>query len=206
MNLKLFFFAVFLTVVLLPTHSFACACCAERGHYSINVSKPDKFVLGELQNIDFSTANLYTDAGYPDTIKGISPLNDKFSVDAMLSGANWKFEFKDNQAKSGVLNLTTPISMVSYMVDLEPSDVETPSMVTLYKEWRFKYNIKSAAGIFKNGYAPKTEYFLVLQGRGNACTSAADFTHWRLEVTGRNAAYAFFGKLKTENSNTANTK
>ena len=70
------FLAIF---VFLTTEIFACACCAERGHYSINVSKPDDFVLNTLKQLEFSSVNLFTDAGYPDSIKGIKPLKDDFS-------------------------------------------------------------------------------------------------------------------------------
>jgi hypothetical protein len=37
----------------------------------------------------------------------------------------------------------------------------------------------------------------VLQGRGNSCDTAEDFTHWRLKITGNKADYAFYGELST---------
>jgi len=89
-----------------------------------------------------------------------------------------------------------PLSMVAFAADIHDknSDADNPS---LYKEWRFKYRVQSANGVFQKGFAPATQYFLVLQGRGNACTQAADFTDWRLEITGRQASYAFYGKLNS---------
>ncbi len=145
----------------------------------------------------FQTAELYTDAGYPETIKGISPLNTSFSVAGLLNGNAWAFDFKDDKQKAGKLDLTKPLSMVEYMVDLPDANVE--GEVKLYKEWRFEYRVQNATGIFKNGFAPSSEYFLVLQGYGNVCTSAADFTKWRLEISGRKAEFSFFGNLSASN-------
>ncbi|HSK73862.1 MAG TPA: hypothetical protein VK892_19345, partial [Pyrinomonadaceae bacterium] len=54
-------------------------------------------------------------------------------------------------------------------------------------------------GIFKSSIIKPTTYFLVFQGRGNNCDDVLDFTHWRLEINGRNADYAFFGKLSSGN-------
>ena len=55
---------------------------------------------------------------------------------------------------------------------------------------------KPAAGFGAGtGTAAPPRYSLVLQGRGNGCQSAEDFTHWRLKVTGRKADYAFYGEL-----------
>lgn len=177
---------------------FFCACCAERGHYSITTKKPDQYALGELKKLKFSQARLYTDAGYPETIKGISPLSDSYTATGTLSGNLWKFIFKDDKAKSGTLNLAKPVSMVEFMVDQTPLAGESAGEPVLYKEWRFKYNVSGGNGFFQSGIAPKTEYFLVLQGKGNVCTSADQFENWRLQVTGAKAAYAFFGKLSAE--------
>ena len=187
-------FCLFLILWFFPSSAFACACCAERGHYSIRTAKPSADEMKELQKLKFQTAELYTDAGYPDTIKGISPLNESFSVTGLLNGGAWTFDFKDDQQKTGKLNLTKPLSMVEYMVDL-PTPEKPEGEVKLYKEWRFKYRVQNATGIFKTGFAPTNEYFLVLQGYGNVCTSAADFTKWHLEVTGKKAELSFFGKL-----------
>lgn len=64
----------------------------------------------------------------------------------------------------------------------------------LYKEWRFQGAVKGD-GVFNHGLMAPAKYFLVFQGRGNNCDNAEDFTHWRLEITGRKARYAFYGAL-----------
>ena len=85
--------------------------------------------------------------------------------------------------------------MVSFKVDTHENDnAESGLGPVLYKEWRFEGTV-SGTGIFKTGMAPMTKYFLVFQGRGNLCDSAGDFTDWRLEITGKKASYAFYGKI-----------
>jgi len=183
------------SMTLFPSNALACACCAERGAYSIRTSKPSALELDQLKRIQFATANLYTTAGDPDDIKGISSLGENYSPSGLLQSNSWKFNLRDETGKAGTLNLTKPLSMVAYMVDTHDGD--GAGEVVLYKEWRFKYRVQSGTGIFQTGIAPATEYFLVLQGRGNMCTQAEDFKNWRLEITGKKASYAFFGGLKS---------
>jgi hypothetical protein len=191
-------FCLFLMLCSFTSNAFACACCAERGFYSIRTAKPSDYQLKELARLKFQNAELYTDAGYPDTVKGINISGETFSVEALLSGKSWMFNFKDDQQKTGKLDLMKPLSMVEYMVEL-PTAEETAGEVKLYKEWRFKYRVQNATGIFKNGFVPANEYFLVLQGYGNVCSSAEDFTKWHLEVSGKKAGFSFFGNLSARN-------
>ena len=184
-----------LIVWFFPSSAFACACCAERGHYSIRTAKPSDDELEELRKVKFQNAELYNPSGENDAIKGISPLNGSFSVASMWNNGAWTFNFTDDRQKTGKLNLAKPLSMVEYMVDLPNANSDSSGAVKLYKEWRFKYRVQNATGIFKNGFAPSTEYFLVLQGYGNACTSAEDFKQWRLEISGKKADFTFFGNL-----------
>lgn len=185
-----------LCILAVPFNIFACACCADAGTYSISTKKPGSFEFAELEKIKFGTANLFTNAAYPDNLKGIGSTNENYSLDGSLQSNLWKLNFKEEQNKSGTLNLTKPISMVAFIADLHDSK-DNELNISLYKEWRFKYRVQSGTGIFQKGIAPATEYFLVLQGRGNACTQAEDFTHWHLEITGKKADYAFYGKLSS---------
>ena len=188
----LYFLAIF---VFLTSEIFACACCAERGHYSIDVSKPDAFVVDTIKQLKFSSVNLFTDAGFPDSITGIKPLNENFSsIEADFGSDVWDFTFRNAGNEIGKLSLAKPVSMVSYMVDLEAAD-EEKSMVSLYKESRFKYKVLSATGIFKDGVDKNTDYFLVFRGYGNLCTDPSTFTKYRLEVSGKKASYSFFGSV-----------
>lgn len=192
----LFLFNLLLLIWLLPSSAYACACCVEPGHYSIRTAKPQDYEIKELKKIKFQTAELYMTEAGEDGIKGINPLGENFIVSGLMSGAVWSFSFKDNNQKSGRLDLTKPVSMVEFMVDL-PSKEKRQGETQVYKEWRFKYRLQNANGIFKNAFAPATEYFLVLQGYGNGCTSAEDFTKYHLEITGKKADFTFFGNVGT---------
>lgn len=192
----LFLFAFFANIFIFPSEAFACACCVDPGFYSISTKKPENYELDELKKIQFKTANLYTSAAGEDNIKGINSIGESYSLNGTLQNNLWKFNFKDDKGKAGTLSLSKPISMVAFMADIHDQK-EGAGETSVYKEWRFKYRVQSGTGIFQTGFAPATEYFLVLQGRGNGCTQAEDFTHWRLEITGKKASYAFFGELKS---------
>ena len=196
---KTIFFTFFAALIFLsfPLNVFACACCAEPGDYSINVKKPEKFELNELRKIRFATANLFTNAAGEDNIKGISPLGENYSLNGLFQSGAWKLNLKDDKGKIGTLVLPVSASVVAFAADIHDGKQAGGGGPLLYKEWRFKYRVQSGTGIFQTGIAPATEYFLVFQGRGNACTQAEDFTHWRLEITGRKASYAFYGELSS---------
>ncbi len=193
---SLFFVAFIALGLFFPTNAFACACCAEDGAYSISAKKPEKLELDELRKIRFANANLFMTAG-EDNILGINPIGESYSLNGLLQSNAWKFNFKDDKGKIGALNLMFPTSMVSYMADIHDGKQGGGGGPRLYKEWRFKSKVQSGTGIFQKGFAPATEYFLVLQGRGNNCTQAEDFTNWRLEITGKKSNYAFYGALSS---------
>jgi hypothetical protein len=188
----LFVFAA--AVLIFPSDALACACCADAGTYSIGVRKPSNSEFNELKKLNFGATNLFTTPGYPDDVKGISSLGDNYSSTGSFQNNLWKFNITGEAGESGTLNLLKPTSMVDFKADLHDS-ANGGNEPVLYKEWRFKSRVQSGTGIFQKGIAPATEYFLILQGRGNNCTQAEDFTHWRLEITGKKASYAFFGKL-----------
>jgi len=188
-----------LVLLSLPYNLLACACCAEPGTYSISTSKSDPTTLEMLGDMKFNkNATLYTDAAGFDDMKGITFNQeltdaDQFDLVTAFVAKTWKFTFKTQDGKTGVLTLPIPAQMLSFKVDLH--DKEPNIDPSLYKEFRFKGTAANGTGIFKGGIIKPTSYFLVFQGRGNNCDNASDFTHWRLEVTGRKSDYAFFGKM-----------
>lgn len=192
----LLFAVAFASLFAFQINVLACACCAEKGAYSISYQQPDAYILDEIAKLKFdSTATLYSDAGGEDSIKGLSIIPESYAYDfyGLMSKKTWKMTFKTG-TKSGVLTLPMPTKMLSYKVDLHEND-EIQADPTLYKEWRFE-GTTAGTGIFASGIVAPTKYFLVLQGRGNICDNASDYTHWRLEITGKKAGYAFYGKLK----------
>lgn len=209
MKSKLFLFAALLSIAaLFPTDAFACACCAESGHYSIRTSKPEEFQLNILQKMKFNkTAGLYlTVAGF-ELVKGLSVIEQEMFTDSwtaepgaigfssIFAAKTWKLNFKTPKGKIGVLTLPTPAQMVNFSVDIHDGKSIGAGGPLLYKEWRFKGNVQSGTGFLQAGIAKPTTYFLVFQGRGNGCDDVTNFTDWHLEINGAKAKYEFFGEL-----------
>lgn len=205
------FFPIFALVLLLFVQSavFACACCAEPGTYSIWTGKPDAYYLSVIRDIEFDKpADLYmTEAGF-ESIRGLDQIRKEYEADnwtalshfdlaASFTNKLWRFNLKTPKGNAGTLVLPMPTQMLTYKVDIHDEE-NRPNGPLLYKEFRFKGNVSSASGFTRPGFARGTTYFLVFQGRGNGCDNASDFTHWRLEIEGSRADYAFFGKLDSE--------
>lgn len=121
---------------------------------------------------------------------------DRYSLTAALSGNLWKLSLRDGN-KLGTLNLTLPPKMLSYVVDTHDGKKSPGGGPVLYKEWR--YEGRATGTGFLRSPSPTT-YFLVLQGRGNRCDNAEDFSHWRLEIRSPKAKYAFYGELVRSNA------
>ncbi len=64
----------------------------------------------------------------------------------------------------------------------------------LYKEWKLTGEV-TGTGAFSATNGVKQSLTLILQGRGNSCTSAVDFTHWTLVMEGPKGRYSLFGEL-----------
>ncbi len=209
--MKRLFLTLFAVVWLmsLTNNALACACCAELGTYSIWTGKTDKYVSDLLSEIKFGrTATLYmTEAGF-DSIKGLGAIQAEYdSTSWTAAGGNfdlvgeftnktWKFTLKTPSGKTGTIVLPMPTQLVKFKVDIHDTPEDTNTI--LYKEFRFKGNVRSGAGFLKSSIVQPTTYFLVFQGRGNGCDNAEDFTHWHLEIDGKNAKYEFNGKLNLD--------
>jgi hypothetical protein len=187
-------------ILTLPAFVLACACCAEPGSYFLTTRKPSTYDIGLLKEMDFGRdAQLYmTEAGF-DMIKGLGDIenesDDAFNLVDSFTGNLWKIEIRTKGGKRGVLTLPLPAQMVTFKVDIHDEPADKPNGPSLYKEFRFKGSVSGGTGIFRSSIAKPATYFLVFQGRGNGCDNASDFTHWRLEIDGARAKYAFFGDL-----------
>ncbi len=207
-----FAFCVLCLLLALQNNVFACACCAETGTYSIWTGKADGYYLDVVNGIKFDQkAYLYmTEAGF-DSLKGLSEIQKDFESDSWTasSGAfdltgsyaakSWKLNFKTPTGKTGTLNLPVPAQMLTFKVDIHDGKTSGGGGPLLYKEFRFKGNVGTGSGFFQKGIVKPTTYFLVFKGRGNGCDNPEDFTHWYLEINGKNAEYEFFGKLDSAN-------
>lgn len=56
---------------------------------------------------------------------------------------------------------------------------------------------RTRPSLFRPGIAPRQLLTLIVQGAGNNCTSANDFSHWMLVMQGPKANYTLFGDLLT---------
>lgn len=191
----LFSLMLLASLLLLPSRVLACACCAEEGQYRIGFSKPSAYDLSLMKRMRFgNTAHLFiTAAGLDEDAKGLSHPAKTYSLTGSLVGNVWKLAFRD-ETNSGTLNLPLPAKMLSYRADIHDGQTSGGGGPLLYKEWRYEGQV-NGTGFFQAGIVAPTKYFLVLQGRSNNCDNAEDFTHWRLEITGRKAGYAFYGEL-----------
>lgn len=186
---------VLVSLLSLPSRVLACACCSNTGDYHIGFGKPSEYEFSLMQQVRFGgTAHLYlTEADLEDSAKGLAHRAESYSVKGSLVGNVWKLEFRDG-SNSGTLSLPFPAKVLSYTADIRDGQTSPGGGPLLYKEWRFEGNV-NGTGFFRAGIVAPTKYFLVLQGRGNACQSAEDFSHWRLNITGKKADYAFYGEL-----------
>jgi hypothetical protein len=192
---SLFSLALLAGLLLPPGRAWACACCSNTGDYYVSSGRPSEYELSIVRQIRFGrTAHLYlTEADLEETAQGLAHRAESYALGGSLVGGVWKLAFRDGK-QTGTLSLPLPARMTSYTADIRDGRTSPGGGPLLYKEWRFEGRV-SGTGFFRAGVAAPTRYLLVLQGRGNGCQDAGDFTHWRLQINGRKARYAFYGEL-----------
>src|SRR5205823_7671594 len=92
----LFSVAMWVSLLLLPSRVWACACCAHPGEYQINFVKPDACKLSGMARMRFGTrAYLVTGAAEPDdATKGLAHPADTYSLSGSLGGNMWRLLFR----------------------------------------------------------------------------------------------------------------
>jgi hypothetical protein len=173
----------------------ACACCTNTGqrHDAVETLTPER--LDEIGRLRFGlTARLFTGEAEPADIQGIKEPSSRYDLRVLREGARWVFTFRDTNGRSGTLALALPKSIS--VLEVDPRRGERPGGTgpTLYKEWKLTARA-AGTGIFTPGMGGEARMTLVLQGHGNSCVGAADFTHWTLAVSGPAARYHLFGEL-----------
>ena len=178
--------AVLLTgLFVLPAQALACACCSDENEYGISFRRPTAHERVLLSDIKFGGS---ANRGGGTASDG----QETFQMAGGMAGNAWKLNFRDG-AKMGTLTLTSPMKMLSYVVDTHDGQTSPGGGPRLYKEWRFEGRA-NATGFLRDGSVP-TNYFLVFQGHGNRCDNAEDFSHWRLELKGPRTKYTLTGEL-----------
>lgn len=172
--------------------ALACACCSDPGTRVESIVKVTEFYRAQITGLEFGPeAELYlTDAG-EDTVKGISVVEEKYRLTVALDQKQWRFAFRTKDGKIGTLTLPVPAKVGTFAIDPRDGRKSGGGGPLLYKEWRWE-GVPKVEGIFLKG---AQHYSLVFQGHGNRCDDSSDFSHWRLEVTGKNVSYALFGSF-----------
>jgi hypothetical protein len=184
-----------LLAVATKDRALACACCTDPGQRNVNTIAFDSSQRAEIGRLKFAKpARLFVGPGGLEVIKGIKNPSEQYAVSFTFGQQRALFGFRDQQGRSGRLALTLPSKMNIFEVDPRdgPDGGTEPS---LYKEWKFTGKV-SGSGIFEPGNGPNQLLTLIVQGRGNSCTSSSDFTHWTLVMQGPKANYHFFGDLQ----------
>lgn len=199
-------FGVIVTLSLLSGNILACACCAEPGMRSEYTAKADSYIRDLVKEIKFDReTNLFiTEAGF-DNITGIDPIRKEdeqlggplvaFSTMGSFSAKGWQITLKSGKGLIATYTLSMPLRYTEFKVDIHDRK-EMPLGPWLYKELRFK-GLVTASGFAKAGVVRNTKFELVFSGRGVGCNEVEDFTHWRMDIDGPKAGYAFFGTLSS---------
>jgi hypothetical protein len=188
-----------LVVLAAPGEALACACCTNPGQRYVDVETLDPGRLEEIESLRFGTeARLYVGEAGVEAIKGIQDPAERYDL-----AVNWdkthpvktdiSFTLSNPGGRSGTLSLRLPQTISIFEVDPRDSPDQGTGPV-LYKEWKLIGEV-TGTGAFSGTNSPKQVLTLILQGRGNSCTSAADFTHWTLVTEGPKGSYSLFGEL-----------
>jgi hypothetical protein len=184
-----------------------CACCAETGTYMIYNGKVDEFELGLLKEIRFGKqAELFLTEAGEDAVKGFANVFPNYILTGGFASNLWKLDFRDPRGKTGTLQLPLPTDMTIFKADIHDGKTSGGGGPLLYKEWRFEGEAAGGGGFLAPSFASPAKYRFVLQGRGNGCDNAEDFTNWHVEVKGDAADYSFFGKLERQTANAPKAK
>jgi hypothetical protein len=178
----------------LATNASACACCTDDGQRIEATGALDNYERGELALVRFaSTAKLYADPGYPDTIGGIvDPSTEDYGLVFSGDEKQLAFSFRDAKGRKGSVAFPLPRRFTRFEVDpRESGGIENPNGPTLYKEWRLNGVAKLDGVLAAKGRWARAD--LILHGRGNSCTSASDFDSWTLIVKGKGIRFTFLG-------------
>lgn len=174
---------------------YACACCTNTGQRNVGVFKLDGLRLSEIEHVRFApVAHLFTGEADADAVRGIAVPSSHYDLSVTRQARRWVFSFRDAQGRSGTLILAIPKSIAVFEVDPRRGEPEGGLGPALYKEWRLT-SPAAGTGVFAPGAGKGQLVTLVLQGHGNSCAGAADFTHWTLVVSGPVARYHLYGDL-----------
>jgi hypothetical protein len=183
-------------VIFAPAAAQACACCSQTAWRRVEVEKLAPHHFGEINQLRFAkTAQLMLGEADDDGIKGLTDPDEDYDLTVVRAKDRWTFSFRDKKGRAGTLSLMLPKTISVFEVDPRHGKDEGQGPV-LYKEWKLTANA-AGNGLFRASVGTNQKITLVLHGRGNACTSAEQFTHWTLLVHGPVDTYTMYGALES---------
>ena len=179
----------------------ACACCTNPGQRYVEIETLDPNRLEQIESLRFGKeARLYAGGGGLEAIEGIRDPVERYDLkvtwDKTHAAAGITiiaFTLANSGGWSGTLSLKLPKTVAIFEIDPRDSPGQGTGPI-LYKEWKLTGEV-TGTGAFSGTNSAKQLLTLILQGRGNSCTSAADFTHWTLVTEGPKGQYSLFGEL-----------
>lgn len=190
-----------LTMLVLrgPAPALACACCTNEGQRNVATVALDPSKREEIESLRFGgKARLFTGEGDAEAIEGIATPSGTYDLTAKWRDDRLEFDLRDDLGHAGTLSFARPRTVAVFEVDPRDRPVipDKGQGPRLYKEWKLSAPAV-ATGVFRPGVGPRQILTLIIQGGGNSCTSAADFSHWTLVMQGPKANFALFGDLMT---------
>lgn len=172
----------------------ACACCADAGYRFEMTSALEPYDREVLQAVRFAGKAALASREFD--VEGLPlPTYDDsvdfygFELETVFTADRWTFKLSDTGTQQGTIVFAMPKDLEEFFIDLrDDSQHSGAGGPVLYKEWR----LKGPAVLDGKTTAPAS---LILHGRGNACSSEADFTHWTFSVEGDGVRFKLIGDL-----------
>ena len=176
--------------------ALACACCAETAWRNVRTETLKPRHTAEIDQMRFAKeAKLVIGTAEDNSrIKGVKEAGENFQLEASRPKERMALTFRDEKGRTGTLSFRMPATISIFEVDPRGAETDKGLGPSLYKEWTLTAHA-TGDGLFKAAVTRNSKMTLVLHGRGNACTSAEQFTDWTLQVYGQPGKFTLYGKL-----------
>ena len=183
-------------VLVNASSALACACCSETAWRYVETEGLKPRHTAEIDQLRFAkAAKLMAGMREEDKrIRGVKDAGENYELAVSRPKDGMAFSFKDEKGRTGTLAFPLPIIISIFEVDPRGAETDKGLGPSLYKEWKLTAHA-TGDGLFKAAVNRNTKVTLVLHGRGNACTSADQFSDWTLLVYGPRGKFTLYGKL-----------
>jgi hypothetical protein len=184
-------FALFLLLPAgLPEKVSACACCSNAGQWFEQKRPLDENERDVINEAKLSAkAQFYESSGEDE---GIAVKSSDFTLKFSRVQSKWTMTLQGTEGDKGTLTLNISPTATVFAADPRDGKVSNGGGPLLYKEVRLEGRI-SGTGVFAKSIKADSRFRLILQGRGNACLLAQDFSNWVLQIYGKQARFGFYG-------------